>query len=215
MRRTSSSSETVSDTYQRRTIWNIIVFLWYLYLPIIISNLLAFCSGSPAPISIILRMIITFETDSDVIIFALEKIILYARQYRYIFIAHCVWWLASTIGLEQWLIIHIDNFQPHSELRHSSNIDKQWIVETSEDIEGNTWVQPVSENIHLDRISLVDNWKKFLGKSENQWQCFDPLHHTRKRKLLPRKLAMEERKRLNIIIQESLDSIRNLLKNCI
>jgi len=36
MRRTSFSSETVSDTYQRRTIWNIIVFLWYIYLPIIV-----------------------------------------------------------------------------------------------------------------------------------------------------------------------------------
>jgi hypothetical protein len=56
-------------------------------------------------------MTITFETDNDVIVYALEKVISYARRTQQIFVAQCVWWLASIIGLEQGLAIHIDNIQ--------------------------------------------------------------------------------------------------------
>jgi len=56
-------------------------------------------------------MTITFENDSDVIVYALEKIISYARKSQQIFVAQCVWWLASVIGLELGLIAHIDNIQ--------------------------------------------------------------------------------------------------------
>jgi len=54
-------------------------------------------------------MTITFENDNDVNVYVLEKIIAFAQGKRYIFADHCVWWLASIIGLEQGLIIHIDN----------------------------------------------------------------------------------------------------------
>jgi len=54
-------------------------------------------------------MAITFENDNDVIIYALEKIISYARRTQQIFVAQCIWWLASLIGLEKGLVIHIDN----------------------------------------------------------------------------------------------------------
>jgi len=60
-------------------------------------------------------MTITFENDKDVIVYALEKIIAYARRTQQIFVAHCVWWLASIIGLEQGLITHIDNLRIRSE----------------------------------------------------------------------------------------------------
>ena len=56
-------------------------------------------------------MTITFENDNDVIVYALEKIISYARKTQQIFVAQCVWWLASIIGLEQGLIVHIDNLR--------------------------------------------------------------------------------------------------------
>jgi hypothetical protein len=56
-------------------------------------------------------MTITFDNDDDVIVYALEKVIAYARKTPQIFIAQCVWWLASTIGLEQGLISYIDNLQ--------------------------------------------------------------------------------------------------------
>jgi hypothetical protein len=56
-------------------------------------------------------MTITFENDNDVIVYALEKIISYARNNQQIFVAQCVWWLASIIGLEQGLANFIDNIQ--------------------------------------------------------------------------------------------------------
>jgi hypothetical protein len=56
-------------------------------------------------------MTITFENDNDVIVYALEKVISYSRRTQQIFVAQWVWWLASTIGLEQGLINYIDNIQ--------------------------------------------------------------------------------------------------------
>ena len=61
-------------------------------------------------------MTITFENHNDVIVYALEKVIFYARRNQQIFVAHCVWWLASIIGLEQGLVNHIDNIQSRVEV---------------------------------------------------------------------------------------------------
>jgi hypothetical protein len=56
-------------------------------------------------------MPITFENDNDVIVYSLEKVIAYARKSQQIFVAQCVWWIASIIGVEQGLVIYIDNIQ--------------------------------------------------------------------------------------------------------
>jgi hypothetical protein len=56
-------------------------------------------------------MTVTFENDNDIIVYALEKIIAYARRTQQIFVAQCVWWLASIIGLEQGLANYIDTIQ--------------------------------------------------------------------------------------------------------
>jgi hypothetical protein len=61
-------------------------------------------------------MTITFENDNDVIVYALEKVIAYARRTQQIFVAHCVWWLASNIGLEQGLVNYISNRQARQEV---------------------------------------------------------------------------------------------------
>jgi hypothetical protein len=55
-------------------------------------------------------MTINFENDNDIIVYALEKIITFARTSVQIFVAQCVGWLASIIGLEPGLISYIDNF---------------------------------------------------------------------------------------------------------
>jgi hypothetical protein len=60
-------------------------------------------------------MPITFMNDSDILVYGLEKIIAFARRSGYIFSALCIWWLASIIGLEQGLIIHIDNLHKRAE----------------------------------------------------------------------------------------------------
>jgi len=54
---------------------------------------------------------ITFENDNDVIVYAVEKIVLYARESQQIFVPQYVWLLASIIGLKQGLVSHIDNKQ--------------------------------------------------------------------------------------------------------
>jgi hypothetical protein len=61
-------------------------------------------------------MTITFENDNDVIVYALEKIIDHARRTRQIFVAQCIWWLASILGLEQGLIVFIDKLQSRIEV---------------------------------------------------------------------------------------------------
>jgi len=61
-------------------------------------------------------MLITFENDNDVIIYALEFVISYAKRTQQIFVAQCVWWLASVIGLEQGLVSHIDRLQGQEDM---------------------------------------------------------------------------------------------------
>lgn len=65
---------------------------------------------------------ITFKNDNNVIVYTLEKIIDYARRNHYIFMAQCVWWLASIIGLESGLFTHIDNLHIHSEVYQASSV---------------------------------------------------------------------------------------------
>ena len=54
-------------------------------------------------------MPIIFENDSDIIVYAFEKIISFARNIQYVYVANCAWWIAGIIGLDDNLRIHIDN----------------------------------------------------------------------------------------------------------
>jgi len=56
-------------------------------------------------------MTISFENDNDIIVYAFEKIISFARQKQYIFVVQCVWWLAACTGIEHGLINHIETLQ--------------------------------------------------------------------------------------------------------
>jgi hypothetical protein len=75
-------------------------------------------------------MPITFENDNDVIVYAFEKVIFYARNTQQIFVAQCVWWLASIIGLEQGLVNYIDNRQA----RYEANILPEKIPVSTESV---------------------------------------------------------------------------------
>jgi len=61
-------------------------------------------------------MMLTFENDSDVIVYALQKIISFARFQQYLFAANCVWWLAGIIGLDKELVIHFENLRVRAEI---------------------------------------------------------------------------------------------------
>jgi hypothetical protein len=67
-------------------------------------------------------MTITFENDNDVLVYSLEKIISYARDNQYIFLAQSVWWISLVIGLQSELVSHIDH------LRIRGDISKLAIV---------------------------------------------------------------------------------------
>jgi len=66
-------------------------------------------------------MTITFENDNDIIIYTLEKIGSYASKTQHIFVAQCVWLLASKIGLEQGLIGYIDNIHSRIEISNPTH----------------------------------------------------------------------------------------------
>ena len=91
-------------------------------------------------------MTITFENDNDVNVYVLEKIIAFAQGKRYIFADHCVWWLASIIGLEQGLIIHIDNLWGQEETRIQSSAS---VLQASEDA---IQLEDTRSQIHPSRI---------------------------------------------------------------
>jgi hypothetical protein len=69
-------------------------------------------------------MAITFENDNDVIVYALEKIIVYARRTQQILMAQCVWWLASIIGLEPGLITRIDNLHGRTVINTKDQLEE-------------------------------------------------------------------------------------------
>jgi len=77
-------------------------------------------------------MTITFENVSDVITYASEMILSYAKRNQQIFVAQCIWWLASIIGLEQGLINYIDNIQSRIEVTVTSDKAPHILVTTSE-----------------------------------------------------------------------------------
>jgi hypothetical protein len=56
-------------------------------------------------------MTVTFDSDSDIIVYALEKIISFTRENQYLFVANCAWWIAGITGLDSGLIIFIDNLE--------------------------------------------------------------------------------------------------------
>jgi len=73
-------------------------------------------------------MPITFENDNDVIVYAFKKIISYARENQYIFLAQSIWWIASIIGLQQGLIIHIDNLTNRSNVTPAAVLKAESVV---------------------------------------------------------------------------------------
>jgi len=129
-------------------------------------------------------MTITFENDNDVIVYALEKIISYAREYQYFFVANCTWWIASIYGLENQLRQHID----YLALRQAGN--DRAISTTPRDIARSVSTELAItgiegdhlSQIHLSRIQNIDIQP--LEESSNILDR-DPLRRTRKGRVNP------------------------------
>jgi len=97
-------------------------------------------------------MTITFDNDNDVVVYALERIISYARTHRYFFVTQCVWWLASSIGLEKGLVVHIDNLRIQSEV-YLSPSDRA----------------TVTARVHPERVSQIE----LSGLNDEDYICCD------------------------------------------
>jgi hypothetical protein len=90
-------------------------------------------------------MTINFENENDVIVFALEKIISFARNNHYILLAQSVSWISSIIGLQQGLIVHIDN------IRKREIASKEFSVVTSEERIAETDIRHTTIPVHPSR----------------------------------------------------------------
>jgi len=98
-------------------------------------------------------MTITFENDNDVIIYALEKILSFSKKHQYLFVAQCILWISTVIGLERGLTINIDNLERRQVLRmgssenNSVNIDYDQSTVSAEDLsEAETVRRVISDN---------------------------------------------------------------------
>jgi len=164
-------------------------------------------------------MTITFENESDVIVYALEKIISYTRRTQQIFVAQCVWWLGLIIGLESGLVVRIDNLwksksvgiiQPDS---IQQIISERTISSTPRDL---------TEDLRIDQV--LESAERCISSSErprNTWQrnrvnslpqSKNQLKKARKVKCLQeekRKNEVERNKRLQKIREQV---ILNLIK---
>jgi hypothetical protein len=105
-------------------------------IPIIIINKLA--SVRPhctVKVSLCELMTMTFANESDVIIYALKRIVSFARENQYLFVANCAWWIAEVIELDSDLTIHIDNSETrmHLEQIETSTIRRDIARSMSED----------------------------------------------------------------------------------
>jgi len=110
-------------------------------------------------------MTVNFENDNDVIVYALEKVISYARRTQQIFVAQCAWWLASIIGLEQGLANYIDNIQ--------SRVDVTVIPEEASKV-GRT-VSPIPRDNQEDQRQdkILEECEEYLKDSKRLREIAD------------------------------------------
>jgi hypothetical protein len=109
-------------------------------------------------------MTITIESDMDVIVYALEKIISFARDNQYIFLAQSVWWISSIIGLQQGLIIHIDYLKIRSNLTSVTTEDlsagKRKVQDNCEEVEA------TGPRLHPSRLERLERSNSEYSDSE-------------------------------------------------
>jgi len=62
-------------------------------------------------------MTLSFENESDVLIFAFERLINYARINQYLFVANCVLWIVNVMGLDEALRNYIDTLELNNRIQ--------------------------------------------------------------------------------------------------
>jgi len=178
-------------------------------------------------------MTITFENDNDIIVYALEKIICYARDNRYLFVAQSVWWLASIIGLSEELAHHIDDLRIRFEASHLIAEENQLSSkkDSSDKLLRSCDIETQGSNIHPDRIprvgrvsespegvnshteldrstKLISEGEKFISQSRKERKALKQkpciLSRTRSGKVPRRPLTKKQQNRLRAIPTDTL-----------
>jgi hypothetical protein len=114
-------------------------------------------------------MTLTFENDNEVIVYALERNIAYARRTQQVFVAQCIWWIASIIRLQLSLVTHIDNLQGRMvDNQRSREGDPEPLSST-----GYQAVSPIPRDLtkdqRLDQI-LEDAEKAIQQSLQRRWE---------------------------------------------
>jgi hypothetical protein len=115
-------------------------------------------------------MTLTFESDKDVIVYALKQIISYARNNQYLFLAQSVWWISSIIGLQQDSVIHIDNLKISRDLGTvipsvSPFVEQEPLDTTKVKIPE---VEDINRHIHPSRLAAIQGNNSNYSDSENE-----------------------------------------------
>jgi hypothetical protein len=127
-------------------------------------------------------MTITFENDNTVIVYTLEKVIAHARRTQQIFMAQCVWWLASIIGLDQGFVSYIDNIQSRRNVTIKSAKDlgvRKTVSPTPKDSQEELKQDQIlkeCEKVFHESLTLRAKILVNTGKPN----CINPLASTRK-----------------------------------
>jgi hypothetical protein len=120
-------------------------------------------------------MTITFENDNDVIVYALEKVISHARNTQQIFVAQCIWWLASIIGLEKELISYIDNLPQRENVGSLQDYSGNVHPDRAQQILSEKAVSPLPRDLAEDRrldqiMKTAENCVEESERARNTWQ---------------------------------------------
>jgi len=181
-------------------------------------------------------MTITFQNENDVIVYALEKIIRYARKHQYIFVAQSVWWIALVTGLTKGLITHIDNLRIRSEAGQApAEVEPPSLTkETVSGPQDHFIIDTRGSQVHPERIPQVDNTindsyevescesepdratlilrstRKFIDQSRKERQVLRKkpcvLSRTRSGKIPVKSLTKKQRNRLQAISKDTLSA---------
>jgi hypothetical protein len=105
-------------------------------------------------------MTITSGSDNDIIVSAHDNIIGYARKTEQIFIAQCMWWLASVIRLETEFVSHINK------LRGRTIVEEPKLSEEACNIRHqNKPATSSDENEKIPQDKVLKDCKEFLRDS--------------------------------------------------
>jgi len=147
-------------------------------------------------------MTIPFKNENDVIVYALEMVIDYARRNQDIFVVQSVWWIASVIELTDELAMHIDNLHIRSKAYQTPGREigqlplEKKVATTPRDLQEDFGINSENSNSQLDHAEqVIRETEEFLNNCKRQRKEFkkksDLLTRTRSGKIpvkpLPKK----------------------------